>query len=180
MHQLHHRMETHHSFCCAVQGRPGRSLDTHTGAHALQARLVDAVSEDPSLRSLASDAFRSSVRAYAAHPAALKDVFHVKRLHLGHVAHSFALRCGALPRPQMSDTCSWRTGLQRSCICVVLSPQGKSRHMSLPRSQLMHFVTCREAPSMLGKSSNKAELKRRKAEERGGRKTLPAKHKRQK
>ncbi|BDA42696.1 DEAD-box ATP-dependent RNA helicase 17 [Coccomyxa sp. Obi] len=111
------------------QGRPGRTLDTHTGAHAVQARLVDAVSEDPSLRSLASDAFRSSVRAYAAHPAALKDVFHVKRLHLGHVAHSFALR---------------------------------------------------EAPSMLGKSSNKAELKRKKAEERGGRKTFPAKHKRQK
>jgi hypothetical protein len=49
------------------------------------------------LGSLASDAFRSSVRAYAAHPAALKDVFHVKRLHLGHVAHSFALRCGGRP-----------------------------------------------------------------------------------
>ena len=76
-----------------AQGRrPGRTLDTHTGAHALQARLGEAVSADPGLRSLAADAFRSSVRAYAAHPAALKDVFHVKRLHLGHVAHSFALR----------------------------------------------------------------------------------------
>ncbi|EIE24630.1 DEAD-domain-containing protein [Coccomyxa subellipsoidea C-169] len=106
------------------QGRPGRTLDTHTGAHALQARLGEAVSADPGLRSLAADAFRSSVRAYAAHPAALKDVFHVKRLHLGHVAHSFALR---------------------------------------------------EAPSMLGKSSNKAELKRKKAEERGGKKVLPGK-----
>lgn len=55
---------------------------------------MEAVSADPGLRSLAADAFRSSVRAYAAHPAALKDVFHVKRLHLGHVAHSFALRYG--------------------------------------------------------------------------------------
>jgi ATP-dependent RNA helicase DDX31/DBP7 len=32
------------------------------------------------------------VRAYAAHSAALKRFFHVKALHLGHVAHSFALQ----------------------------------------------------------------------------------------
>ncbi len=32
-------------------------------------------------------------RAYATHPSSVKDVFHVKRLHLGHVAHSFCLRC---------------------------------------------------------------------------------------
>lgn len=41
-------------------------------------------------------------------------------------------------------------------------------------------VGCREAPSMLGKSSNKTELKRKKAEERGGKKVLQGKQKKRK
>lgn len=32
------------------------------------------------------------MRAYTTHPAALKHVFHVKSLHLGHLAASFGLR----------------------------------------------------------------------------------------
>ena len=36
-------------------------------------------------------------RAYATHPASVKDVFHVKRLHLGHVAYSFCLECALRP-----------------------------------------------------------------------------------
>ena len=63
-----------------------------------QARLTEAVSRDAGLRRLAADAFRSAVRAYATHPAALKDIFHIKRLHLGHLAYSFALRCGPAVR----------------------------------------------------------------------------------
>jgi ATP-dependent RNA helicase DDX31/DBP7 len=31
------------------------------------------------------------VRAYATHSAATKHIFHIKNLHLGHVAKSFAL-----------------------------------------------------------------------------------------
>lgn len=41
---------------------------------------------------LARKAFWSTCRAYATHPAAEKHIFHVKRLHLGHLAKSFALR----------------------------------------------------------------------------------------
>src|SRR5262249_8928063 len=41
---------------------------------------------------LARNAFLSTVRAYATHPAAEKHIFHVKRLHLGHLAKAFALR----------------------------------------------------------------------------------------
>src|SRR3954469_21043038 len=41
---------------------------------------------------LARKAYWSSVRAYATHSAAEKHIFHIKRLHLGHVAKSFALR----------------------------------------------------------------------------------------
>jgi len=36
-------------------------------------------------------AFQSFVRAYATYPADLKRIFHVRNLHLGHVAKSFAL-----------------------------------------------------------------------------------------
>ena len=75
-----------------MQGWSGRSLETHGAAHALQGHFMDAVARDRSLQSLATDAFRSSVRAYAAYPAAVKNIFHVKKLHTGHVAHSFALR----------------------------------------------------------------------------------------
>lgn len=38
------------------------------------------------------DAFRSYVRAYAAHRGELKSIFQVRSLHLGHVAKSFGLR----------------------------------------------------------------------------------------
>lgn len=81
-----------------MQGWNGRSLETHGAAHALQGHFMEAVERDRSLQSLATDAFRSSIRAYAAYPAAVKDVFHVKKLHLGHVAHSFALRCTLAPQ----------------------------------------------------------------------------------
>lgn len=36
-------------------------------------------------------AFQSFIRAYATYPADLKQFFHVRNLHLGHVAKSFAL-----------------------------------------------------------------------------------------
>ena len=79
-----------------LQGRHGGSSghlsDMHSSAFAFQGQLMGAVSKDPGLKALAGDAFRSFVRAYATHPASLRDVFHVRRLHLGHVAHSFALK----------------------------------------------------------------------------------------
>ena len=37
-------------------------------------------------------AYQSFVRAYATYPSSLKHIFHIKNLHLGHVAKSFALR----------------------------------------------------------------------------------------
>jgi ATP-dependent RNA helicase DDX31/DBP7 len=47
--------------------------------------------QDGDLFRLAGDAYLSSVRAYATHSAATKHIFHVKNLHLGHLAKSFAL-----------------------------------------------------------------------------------------
>ncbi|EIN11282.1 DEAD-domain-containing protein [Punctularia strigosozonata HHB-11173 SS5] len=41
---------------------------------------------------LASQGFSSHVRAYATHPSDEKHIFHIRNLHLGHLAKSFALR----------------------------------------------------------------------------------------
>lgn len=41
---------------------------------------------------LAKKAFSSHVRAYATHPSNEKHFFHVKNLHLGHMAKAFGLR----------------------------------------------------------------------------------------
>ena len=46
---------------------------------------------DGDLHSAAEGAFVSHVRSYAALPAELKSICHVKRLHLGHVAAAFGL-----------------------------------------------------------------------------------------
>lgn len=40
----------------------------------------------------AQKAFSSFVRAYATHLASEKHIFHVKKLHLGHLAKSFCLQ----------------------------------------------------------------------------------------
>ncbi|KAK2464228.1 hypothetical protein APHAL10511_003685 [Amanita phalloides] len=41
---------------------------------------------------LARSAFLSHMRAYATHPSSEKHIFHIKHLHLGHLAKAFALR----------------------------------------------------------------------------------------
>lgn len=46
----------------------------------------------PDTKTLAKNAFCSWVRAYTAHRGELKRIFMVKKLHLGHVAKSFALK----------------------------------------------------------------------------------------
>ena len=64
----------------------------HPAAMKLQKKMQSEVGGDKELQTLAKDAFRSHVRAYATFPADLKHIFHVKRLHLGHVAAAFGLK----------------------------------------------------------------------------------------
>ena len=72
----------------------------------VHAELTRAVAADPDLHSKASNAFRSFVRAYSTHCKSMKAFFHVKQLHLGHVAHSFGLRC-AEQQLLLLDACSY-------------------------------------------------------------------------
>ncbi|CAG8455572.1 10516_t:CDS:2 [Paraglomus brasilianum] len=50
------------------------------------------VLSDPKYAELARMAFLSHLRAYAAYPSSEKHIFHIKKLHMGHMAKGFALR----------------------------------------------------------------------------------------
>ena len=64
----------------------------HPAAQRMTKKLASKVASDKPYNGLASDAFRAYVRAYATFPSAVKHIFHVKRLHLGHVAAAFGLK----------------------------------------------------------------------------------------
>ncbi|KAG2201675.1 hypothetical protein INT47_003901 [Mucor saturninus] len=66
--------------------------DFQSPAQDIQNTMENYILADESRVMLARKAFWSTCRAYATHPAAEKHIFHVKRLHLGHLAKSFALR----------------------------------------------------------------------------------------
>ncbi|PIN10933.1 ATP-dependent RNA helicase [Handroanthus impetiginosus] len=68
------------------------SIEMHPWLLNLQRALEFFISTEPKMMKLAKDAFCSWVRAYTAHRGELKQIFMVKKLHLGHVAKSFALK----------------------------------------------------------------------------------------
>ncbi|CAA2971868.1 DEAD-box ATP-dependent RNA helicase 17 isoform X1 [Olea europaea subsp. europaea] len=68
------------------------SVEMHPWVLSLQKALESLISTESTLKNLAKNAFRSWVRAYTAHRGELKQIFMVKKLHLGHVAKSFALK----------------------------------------------------------------------------------------
>lgn len=57
----------------------------------LQKQFEALVTAQPALKESAINAYHSYLRAYAAYPRALKAIFHPRKLHIGHVARSFAL-----------------------------------------------------------------------------------------
>ncbi|OAY25603.1 DEAD-box ATP-dependent RNA helicase 17 isoform X2 [Manihot esculenta] len=68
------------------------SLESHPWLVSLQKALESFISAQPMMNKLAQKAFISWVRAYTAHRGELKRIFMVQKLHLGHVAKSFALK----------------------------------------------------------------------------------------
>ena len=57
----------------------------------LQRVIESGIAGNEELSGKARDGFLSTCRAYATHPSAEKDIFHIKRLHLGHLAAAFGL-----------------------------------------------------------------------------------------
>ncbi|TPX33013.1 hypothetical protein SmJEL517_g04003 [Synchytrium microbalum] len=58
----------------------------------LQMDLERLVESDKEVAELAKKAYKSHLRAYATHTSLQKHMFHIKLLHLGHMAKSFGLR----------------------------------------------------------------------------------------
>ncbi|KAI9157485.1 hypothetical protein LWI28_023314 [Acer negundo] len=75
-----------------ARGKKFVSIDLHPWVLTLQKALESFILAEPKMKNLAKDAFCSWVRAYTAHRGELKGIFMVKKLHLGHVAKSFALK----------------------------------------------------------------------------------------
>ena len=55
-------------------------------------KIVESVSEDEKLSALSRTAFTSFVRAYATHTSSERHIFHIRKLHLGHLAKGFGLK----------------------------------------------------------------------------------------
>uniref|UniRef100_A0A4W4HPL1 ATP-dependent RNA helicase n=1 Tax=Electrophorus electricus TaxID=8005 RepID=A0A4W4HPL1_ELEEL len=69
-----------------------RELEMRERATVLQTDFENFVHGSPESVQAAKKALQSYVRAYTAYPSALKHVFHIRNLHLGHAAKSFGLR----------------------------------------------------------------------------------------
>eukprot|EP00039_Didymoeca_costata_P018016 m.331797 g.331797 ORF g.331797 m.331797 type:complete len:728 (+) comp16795_c0_seq1:223-2406(+) len=68
------------------------SREAQLAASKLQQDCEQRVVKEEDLHSAAVTAFKSFVRAYATYPHEYKHIFHVKKLHLGHLAKSFGMR----------------------------------------------------------------------------------------
>ncbi|XP_012862857.3 probable ATP-dependent RNA helicase DDX31 [Echinops telfairi] len=74
------------------KSRAGGPQEIRERATVLQTVFEDYVHSSESRVSWAKKALQSFIRAYATYPRELKHIFHVRCLHLGHVAKSFGLR----------------------------------------------------------------------------------------
>ncbi|KAJ2849405.1 ATP-dependent RNA helicase dbp7 [Coemansia brasiliensis] len=69
-----------------------KGVEWQLRAGEVQAKLERFVISNSTGSRLAKQAYLSSIRAYATHITAERHIFHVKYLHFGHLAKSFALR----------------------------------------------------------------------------------------
>ncbi|XP_055080310.1 probable ATP-dependent RNA helicase DDX31 isoform X2 [Periophthalmus magnuspinnatus] len=69
-----------------------REQEIKERATVLQTEFENFVHSDPERLSAAKRALQSFLRAYTSYPSHLKQIFHIRHLHLGHTAKSFGLR----------------------------------------------------------------------------------------
>ncbi|CAE6434376.1 unnamed protein product [Rhizoctonia solani] len=88
------------------EGFGGRGKEYEDRATEVQLVFERWVLKHDKNASLARKAFQSHMRAYATHPSDEKNMFHVRNLHLGHLAKAFALRDapGAATKPKSTKS----------------------------------------------------------------------------
>ncbi|KAG6335315.1 hypothetical protein ID866_3778 [Astraeus odoratus] len=75
-----------------IKGLGGKGMEYESRATDVQLAFERWVLQRKEHARLAQNAFLSHMRAYATHPATEKHMFHVRNLHIGHLAKAFALR----------------------------------------------------------------------------------------
>uniref|UniRef100_A0A8D2DCA0 ATP-dependent RNA helicase n=1 Tax=Sciurus vulgaris TaxID=55149 RepID=A0A8D2DCA0_SCIVU len=98
-------------------------------ATVLQTVFEDYVHSSQRTVSWAKKALQSFIRAYAAYPRELKHIFHVRSLHLGHVAKSFGLRDA--PRNLSVATVKRRKANLKSPVRLSSHPGGGLRALQM-------------------------------------------------
>ncbi|KAF9337391.1 ATP-dependent RNA helicase dbp7 [Linnemannia elongata] len=85
---------------------PPKSTDYQQPATDIQNSFERYNLHTPENMAIARGAFWAFVKSYATHPSSEKHVFHIKNLHLGHIAKSFALREAPsdIPQPKKKKT----------------------------------------------------------------------------
>jgi len=71
-------------------GKHSRKIEEK--AQTLQNKIEESVSGSKELHQKAVHAYKSFIQGYATYPKEMKAIFHIKLLHLGHIAKSFGLR----------------------------------------------------------------------------------------
>ncbi|KAG0228490.1 ATP-dependent RNA helicase dbp7 [Mortierella sp. GBA43] len=79
---------------------PPKSTEYQQPATDIQNSFERYNLHSPENMAIARGAFWAFVKSYATHPSSEKHIFHIKNLHLGHIAKSFALREAPSDIPQ--------------------------------------------------------------------------------
>jgi len=113
-------------------------------ADDLQLKLERFVDNDKELNMIAAKAFQSWIGSYTCHEQALKKVFNVRTLHLGHIAKSFALRDapGKLLKMVKSACSREKHSLEKVETCNFLSGHTSVKKSICSDSAPNNFVKC--------------------------------------
>ena len=77
------------------------------------------------IKQLSVEAYCSYIRSYSAYPTELKPIFHVKKLHLGHLAKSFGIREKPSDFLKQRDDLRW--AIKREDAGAVVDAETKKR-----------------------------------------------------
>ncbi|OBS81628.1 hypothetical protein A6R68_20175 [Neotoma lepida] len=125
-------------------------------ATVLQTVFEDYVHSSERMVSWAKKALQSFIRAYATYPRELKPIFHVRSLHLGHVAKSFGLRDA--PR-NLSVSTVKKASLKRPFLNLRLT-SGHQLGLTLggrPGVSVLQVVWGRAAPAPISQETERCQ-----------------------
>ncbi|XP_068105026.1 ATP-dependent DNA helicase DDX31 isoform X2 [Hyperolius riggenbachi] len=124
-------------------------------ATVLQTKFEDYVHGSPETISSAKKALQSYIRSYATYPKAMKHIFHIRSLHLGHVAKSFGLRDAPHNLSQQLSANPKKRKDKHKRADGHKMVKKKQRFSDLLNSEYSSGLTPKKKKSKVAKSSNK-------------------------